>query len=48
MKTTNQKLSTLIRVVPFMTDLNNRFLFNSLLKAISIIVSYSECLALEL
>ena len=44
----NQKLITLIRVVPFITDLNNKVLFNSLLKASLIIVSYSECLALEL
>ena len=44
----NQKLITLIRVVPIITDLNNKFLFNSLLNASSIIVSYSECLVLEL
>ena len=44
----NQKLITLIRVVPFITDLNNKVLFNSLLKASSIIVPYSECLALQL
>ena len=44
----NQKLITLIRVVPFITDLNNKVLFNSLLNASSIIVPYSECLALEL
>ena len=33
-KKVNQKLSTLIRVVPFITDLNIKVLFNSLLKAI--------------
>ena len=44
----NQKFITLIRVVPFITDLNNKVLFNSLLKTSSIIVPYSECLALEL
>ena len=43
----NQKLITLIRVVPIITDLNNKVLFNSL-NASSIIVPYSECLALEL
>ena len=47
-KIANQKLSTLIRVVPFITDFNNKVLFNSLLKASSIIAPYSEYLALEL
>ena len=47
-KTANQKLSALIRAVLFMTDLNNKVLFNSLLKASSIIVPYFECLVLEL
>ena len=36
----NQKLITLIRAVPCITDLNNKVLFNSLLKACSIIVPY--------
>ena len=44
----SQKLITLIRVVPIITDLKNKVLFNSLLNASSIIVLYSECLALEL
>ena len=44
-KTVNQ---TLIRVAPFMIYLNNKVLFNSFLKASSIILLYCECLALEL
>ena len=44
-KTVNQ---TLIRVTPFMIYLNNKVLFNSFLKASSIILPYCECLALEL
>ena len=44
----NQMLITLIRVVRFITDFNNEVLFNSFLKASSIIVPYSEYLALEL
>ena len=47
-KKSNQKLSTVVRVVPFTTDLNNKVLFNSLLKAISNIIPYSECLVLQL
>ena len=46
-KKNNQKLSTVVRVVPFTTDLNNKVLFNSLLKAISNIIPYSECLVLH-
>ena len=47
-KKSNQKSVTLIRAVPFITDLNIKVLFISLLKASSIIVPCSECLALEL
>ena len=47
-KKDNQKLGTLIRVVSFITDLNNKVFFKSILKASLIIVPYSECLALEL
>ena len=48
MKTANQKLSTLIRVAPFMTDFNKKVTFNSFLKNSSIIVPFSGCLALEM
>ena len=47
LKKGNQKLIALIRVVPIITGLNNKVLFNSL-NASLIIVPYSECLALEL
>ena len=31
-KTANQKLSTLIRIAPLMTDFNKKFIFNSFIK----------------
>ena len=47
-KTANQNISVLIRIVSFMTDLNNKVMFNSLLKVRSIILPHAPCLVLEL
>ena len=47
-KTANQNISVLIRVAPFMTDLSNKVMFNSLLKARPIIHPHAACLVLEL
>ena len=46
-KTANLKSSALTRVAAFMTDFNKKVIFNSFLKDSSIIVPYTECLALE-
>ena len=48
-KTANQNLSAFIRAALFMNDFKKKnVIFNSLLKATAIIVSYSGYLALEL
>ena len=39
----NQKLRALIRVTTFKADFNKKVIFNSLLKANSIIFPYSGC-----
>ena len=47
-KSANRKLRALIRVAPFMTDFNKKVIFNSLLKASSVIITHSGFLALKL
>ena len=46
-KTANEKLSALIRFSTFMTDFNKKAIFNCLLRASSVIFSYSGCLILH-